>query len=54
MSGAEKADCTPPTWQRQPAGITFEIDGAGKRTYSVRGNAADLVPEEAEEDVASK
>jgi hypothetical protein len=52
---SREADCAPPTWQRQPTGITFEIDGGtAKRTYFVRGYAADLVPEEADEDVPSK
>ena len=49
------AGCVPPIWQRQPTGVTFEIDGGtAKRTYFVRGYAADLVPEEADEDVPSK
>jgi len=52
---SREADCAPPEWQRQPTGITFEIDGGtAKRTYFVRGYAADLVPEEADEDVPSK
>jgi hypothetical protein len=50
---SREADCAPPTWQRQPAGITFET-GASKVTYLVRGYAADLVPEEVEEDVPSE
>ena len=48
-----EADCAAPTWQRQPAGITFET-GASKVTYLVRGYVADLVPEEVEDDVPSE
>lgn len=49
------ADCAPPTWERQPTGITFEINGgANKITYFVRGHSADLVPEEPEDDIPSK
>jgi len=50
---SREADCGAPTWQRQPAGATFE-NGRSKVTYLVRGYAADLVPEEAEEDVPSQ
>lgn len=50
-----ETDCDPPTWQRQPIGITFATDGGtGKVTYLVRGFAADLAPEELEEEVPSK
>jgi hypothetical protein len=52
---SREANCAPPTWERQPTGITFEINGGvSKVTYFVRGHNADLVPEEPEEDISSK
>ena len=51
---ARAVDCAPPTWQRQPAQVTFEVAGGSKVTFIVRGHSADLVPEEPEEDVPSK
>jgi len=47
------AGCVPPIWQRQPTGVTFE-NGTSKVTYLVRGYAADLVPEDVEEEVPSE
>jgi hypothetical protein len=49
------ANCAPPTWERQPTQITFDLNGgASKATFSVRGHSADLVPDEPEEEISSK
>jgi len=44
--------CPPPTWQRQPARVTFEVSEGQKTTYSVRGHAVDVVNDEEEEDAS--
>lgn len=51
---SRQADCSPPEWQRQPTGVTFEVNGgASKVTFFVRGHSADQVSEP-DEDVPSK
>ena len=52
--GAPDANCSPPTWQRQPVQVTFAPKDNSKATFSVRGHSADLVIEEPEEDIPSK
>jgi len=48
------SECPPPSWQRQPARVTFEDDGQ-KTTYSIRGHAADILSsEEEDEDAAAR
>jgi hypothetical protein len=43
--------CSPPTWQRQPARVTFEPSQGEKATYLVRGHTADVVNDaDADED----
>ena len=47
-------ECPQPTWQRQPARVSFEDEGQ-KTTYSIRGHAADILSsEEDEEDAGSR
>jgi hypothetical protein len=40
------AECAAPTWQRDPARVTFPVAGGEPRTYQVRGQAVDPAPEE--------
>ncbi len=43
--------CSPPSWQRTPARVTFEENPSIKRTYVIRGHAGDLLTgEEADEE----
>jgi hypothetical protein len=35
--------CKPPTWQRQPARVSFEPNGTEKTTYSIRRHSVDIV-----------
>jgi hypothetical protein len=46
----DKADsaCKPPTWQRQPARVSFEPNGSEKTTYSIRGHSVDVVNDDDE------
>lgn len=53
-AGGPEANCEPPTWQRQPIQVTFEPAEYDDVTFAVRGRSADLVPEEADEDIPSK
>jgi hypothetical protein len=46
--------CSVPEWQRSPTRVTFEPSGATKQTFSIRGHAVDLVPEDADDEDASK
>ena len=46
--------CPAPTWQRQPARVTFEVSEGQKSTYSVRGHAVDVINDEEGEEDASK
>lgn len=43
------SECGAPQWERNPARVTFLPKNAAKITYSVQGHAADLVPDELEE-----
>jgi hypothetical protein len=42
--------CPEPTWQRQPARVTFQSDGDAKSTFEVRGHAVNLITTEEEQD----
>lgn len=44
------SECAPPEWQRGPARVTFQPQGAAPLTYNVRGSAASVVnqPEQPE------
>jgi hypothetical protein len=47
------SSCPQPEWQRSPARVIFEL-GLTKKTFMVRGHAADLLIEEPEDEEASK
>jgi hypothetical protein len=51
---APDTECPAPVWERRPARVTFEPQEDQKSTYSVRGHAADLVSDDAEEEKASQ
>jgi len=53
MSQDPDSACPPPGWQRQPARVTFDIGETQKVTFSVRGHAADVATDEADEEDAS-
>jgi hypothetical protein len=42
--------CPAPTWQREPARVTFELTAGNKQTFAIRGHAVDVVSDSAEED----
>lgn len=46
--------CALPNWQRNPARITFEGDPSAKRTYLIRSHTVDLLPEDDDEDEATR
>lgn len=48
------SECPAPVWERRPVRVTFEPDEDQKSTYSIRGHAADLVNDDAEEERASQ
>ena len=43
------SECPPPEWQKQPVRVTFAPAGGQKVSFTIRGHAADLVPEGEEE-----
>jgi hypothetical protein len=52
---APDSECPAPIWERRPVRVTFEPDENQKSTYSVRGQAADLViDDDADEEKASQ
>ncbi len=46
--------CPAPSWQRSPVRVTFEIAGAAKQTFAIRGHVVDLVNDAEEEEEGSK
>ena len=53
---ARDTACPAPTWQRNPARVTFEPTASNKQTFAIRGHAVDLVndSEEQEDEEAAK
>ena len=49
---AGDSECPSPVWERRPVRVTFGPAENQNTTYSVRGHAADLVSDEAEEALA--
>lgn len=47
---APDSECPAPSWQRQPAGVTFVPDENQKLTYAVRGHTVDIVNDEEDEE----
>jgi len=48
--GIAASDCSEPTWQRQPARVTFVTKQDQKVTYSVRGHGVEVVSDNDEEE----
>lgn len=42
--------CQPPLWQRNPTRVTFEVGGAQRQTFTIRGQVVDLVNDAEDED----
>ncbi len=53
-NAAPDSACPTPTWQRNPARVTFEPTGEAKQTFAIRGHTADLVTEEEDEEDAQE
>lgn len=55
-SGEREPACPVPAWQRSPARVAFEVDGAPKQIFAIRGHVIDLVNEveEAADEEGSK
>ncbi len=47
---APDSACAPPTWQRNPARVSFEAAGTPKQIFAIRGHVVDIVNDSAEED----
>ncbi|MCU1286026.1 MAG: hypothetical protein JWO13_2376 [Acidobacteriales bacterium] len=56
LLGAAKAgelpesECTIPLWQRQPVRVTFQPIGGEKISFSVRGHAVEIAPDNSEDE----
>ena len=51
---APDSACPSPSWQRNPVRVSFELAGAAKQTFAIRGHVVDLVNDGEEEEAASK
>ncbi|MCU1303056.1 MAG: hypothetical protein JWQ87_3340 [Candidatus Sulfotelmatobacter sp.] len=51
---AADSACSIPTWQRNPSRVSFELSGAPKQTFAIRGHAVDVLPEDEEDQEAAK
>jgi hypothetical protein len=41
--------CATPAWHRGPVRVSFELPGAAKQTFAIRGHVVDVVSEEEDE-----
>jgi hypothetical protein len=58
-SGDQKASasefaCPVPAWQRNPMRVTFEPANSPKQTFAIRAHTANLIPDEQDDEEASK
>jgi hypothetical protein len=44
------SECEPPVWQRQPIRVTFEPKGGEKISFSVRGHAVEIAPDNSDDE----
>jgi hypothetical protein len=51
---AVAANCFTPTWQRQPARVTFQVKGGETAVFAIRGRAAEIVVEQTDATAASE
>jgi hypothetical protein len=45
-----ESECSAPLWQRQPVRVTFQPIGGEKISFSVRGHAIEIAPDNSEEE----
>ena len=48
------AACTGPTWQRGPTRVSFEVPGAARQTFAIRGRVVDAVNDDEEGEPGTK
>lgn len=51
---AVAANCFTPTWQRQPARVTFQVKGGETAVFAIRGRAAEIVAEQTDATAANE
>ena len=51
---APDSACSAPVWQRSPVRVIFEVPGADKQTFAIRGHVADIVNDAEEDEEASQ
>jgi len=51
---APDSACPAPPWQRSPIRVSFELAGAPKQTFAIRGHVVDVVNDEDEEEADVK
>jgi len=51
---APDSACSAPVWQRSPVRVSFEVPGADKQTFAIRGHVADMVNDAEEDEEASQ
>ena len=51
---APDSACSAPVWQRSPVRVSFEVPGADKQTFAIRGHVADIVNDAEEDEEASQ
>jgi len=51
---APDSACSPPSWQRSPARVTFDPAGAAKQTFAIRGHVVDLINDTEDEEEGSR
>lgn len=47
---APDSACTPPSWQRGPVRVSFELKSGDKQTFAIRGHIVDVVNDAEEEE----
>jgi hypothetical protein len=53
-NAAPDSACAAPVWQRAPTRVSFDAEGAGKQTFTIRGHVVDVVNDADEEDEGTK
>lgn len=46
--------CAAPSWQRMPVRVSFDLAGAAKQTFAIRGHVVDVVNDAEEDEEGSK
>jgi hypothetical protein len=45
-----ESECSIPVWQRQPVRVSFQPIGGEKISFSVRGHAVEIAPDNSDEE----